>query len=326
MIHKHESRTIKTNQNMFGISNLFHPNNLYSSGIVPTKRRFLGYKMNDNKCPELLAQSSVHSGPFALPLERWSKRLEKEMAQRRECNKLVTTEEMWWNLILKGHTYVRQTKTRDAMGMDSIRDMMNLCLLLAKHNNMLLEPFQVETVRACISSSSRRILGHHIDKYKGEILTLMGLVDESFTDMEGNVAKEEMYHLFDSYAKRFVAVIAPRRNGKSKAGKLFVAVNAVCEEGARIVLIAHCLNAVLLYKQELLLLLEQIRDVAGEKFVYKVHGSATEICIEFPSPRPNAHIYFVAGGINVSCSMFLWPYLNAFHYHCFTVIFIPCNF
>lgn len=271
---------------MLGISTLFPKPDL----IIRGTRSLMSYKCSQ----DLINQP----GTFAMQLERWRKRKEKEMAKTTECNRIVTSDDMWTNLVFKGHTSVRQGKTRDAMGMDSIRQMMHLCLKLAMKNHMLLEPFQLEAIRACISSSARRILGHHLDKYKVDILQQLGLVDGSFREVEDMENKCDK--MFGVYAKRFIAVVAPRRNGKSKAGKLFVAVNAVCEEGARIVLIAHNLNAVLLYKHELVVLLEQIQEITEKELSFKVHTSSIEICLEFPSPRSNAYIYFVAGGINVS--------------------------
>lgn len=280
---------------------------------------------------ELLDLSSLHTLPFSVPLLLWKKRKAREQALLSEYNRVTTMQDMWSNLIFKGYTAMRAEKTKDQVGMESVRSMMQLCLQLAKHNAMLLEPFQLETVRACVLSSARRILGHHLDKYKHEILKEIGVIDDDFTEMVQSPENDkttqnsnvQVNSLFNGYAKRFVAVVAPRRNGKSKAGKLFVAVNAVCEEGARIVLIAHSLNAILLYKNELIILLQQIQDISHGSISYKVHSSATEISLEFSSPRPNSYIYFVAGGINVS-SIYR-PYLYAFYYDCFAFFFIPFN-
>jgi len=296
--------------NMFGTSTLFPKQDVVTRGT----RSLMG-----NKCS---VQEIVHQpGPFAMEMEKWRKRKEKEMAKTIESNRIVTSEDMWTNLVLKGHTAVTQGKTRDALGMESICQMMQLCLKLARKNNMLLEPFQLEAIRACVSSSARRILGHHIDKYKVEILLQLGLVDGSFFTEEMEDGEKKCDKMFGVYAKRFIAVVAPRRNGKSKAGKLFVAVNAVCEEGARIVLIAHTLNAVLLYKHELVVLLEQIQQIitdnkknknnessSSSSLLFKINCSTTEICLEFPSQqRRNAYIYFVSGGINVSMGQSLTP-------------------
>jgi len=280
---------------------------------------------------ELLDSSTLHTLPFSVPLLLWKKRKTREQALLSEYNRVTTMKDMWTNLIFKGYTAMRAEKTKDQLGMDSVRRMMQLCLQLAKHNAMLLEPFQLETVRACVLSSARRILGHHLDKYKHEILKEIGVIDDDFTEMVQSPENEkttqnsniQVNSLFNAYAKRFVAVVAPRRNGKSKAGKLFVAVNAVCEEGARIVLIAHSLNAILLYKNELLILLQQIEDILQGSISYKVRSSATEISLEFSSTRPNSYIYFVAGGINVS--IIYSPYLYAFNDDCFAFFFIPFN-
>jgi len=271
-------------------------------------RKLMGYDKS-NISSELLDLSSQHSLPFSLPFQLWKKRKEKENALKSEYNRVTTMQDMWTNLIYKGYTSMRTEKTKDMLGMECVCRMIQLCLQLAKYNSMLLEPFQLETVRACVSSSARRILGHHLDKYKREILKEIGVLDDDFTELETNPNiesdntthkfKDNVNTLFNVYAKRFIAVVAPRRNGKSKAGKLFVAVNAVCEEGARIVLIAHSLNAILLYKNELLILLQQIQDIS-QGTEYKVRSSATEICLEFSPPRRNSYIYFVAGGINVS--------------------------
>ena len=254
---------------------------------------------------ELINLSSFHTLPFTVPLQLWKKRKERDHALLSEYNRVTTMQDMWTNLILKGHTATRAEKSKDQLGMESVRQMMRLCLQLAKHNSILLEPFQLETVRACVLSSARRILGHHLDKYKSDMLKEIGVIDDDFTkidfsteDKKTQKSFDQINSLFNGYAKRFVAVVAPRRNGKSKAGKLFVAVNAVCEEGARIVLIAHSLNAILLYKNELIILLQQIQDISST--IYKVRSSATEICLEFSPPRQNSFIYFVAGGINVS--------------------------
>jgi len=291
---------------VFGISTLFPKPDVVTRG----SRSLLSYKCS-------MQEFHNQPGPFAMEMEKWRKRKEKEMEKTIERNRIITSDDMWTNLVFKGHAAVRQGKTRDALGMESICQMMQLCLKLARKNNMLLEPFQLEAIRACVSSSARRILGHHLDKYKVEILQQLGLVDGSFFSGEMEDGEKKCDKMFRVYAKRFIAVVAPRRNGKSKAGKFFVAVNAVCEEGARIVLIAHNLNAVLLYKHELLVLLEQIQEITTDKnnesssssfLFFRVHSSTTEICLEFPSrQRSNAYIYFVSGGINVSMGQSLTP-------------------
>lgn len=265
------------------------------------------------------------SSPFSTCLNQWRKEIMLNDLRTEEENRIITRRHMWKTFVhyQSGSisTAVESKKTKDEKQLDDILKMMKLSINLAEKNGMHLEPFQLESIRACIASASRRILKHNVHKYKHDILFELGMI-EDVGMITRNVNLEsskltELDNLFRDYSKRFIAVIAPRRNGKSKAGKLFVAVNVVCEESARIVLIAHNLNAVLLYKNELLQLLGQIQELQlDSKEQFNIRSSATEICLEFTDSRPRSYIYFVAGGINVSTTM---------HFVCYCIVVRKCG-
>jgi hypothetical protein len=169
---------------------------------------------------------------------------------------------------------------------------------LTAHNKMRLEPFQLKTIRASICSTGERLLRDNLHKYIPRILKCLGLLNNSFDAHNcGDVLYKQVMKTFNEYSKNIVTVVAPRRNGKSKAGKLFVAVNAACERGARIVLMAHRLEAILLYKSEVRSYLEQLLTLGVSSF--RVHSSTNEIRIEF-ADGSSSFIFFVSGGINVS--------------------------
>ena len=176
------------------------------------------------------------------------------------------------------------------------------CILeVTKRIGMKLEPFQLETIRACVSSRAVRLLKQDLFKYVPSMLETMGLID----NIESREQKE-MYKSFLYYCKRFIAVVAPRRNGKSKAGKLFVAANAACEDGAIIVLLAHQISAVLLYKDDILNYLQVILNSGLCHF--RIRNGLHYIKLEFDDvKRKPSFIYFVAGGQNVSITVF-FPY------------------
>lgn len=215
------------------------------------------------------------------------------------CQPFYTTNSMWQTMIKDGvdvNDAVHGDRSQEPAGMKAIRQTMYCIEKLVQYENTKLEPFQLECLRACICSSALRMLGEDLNKYIPDILQVTGIAErEGFDDAREQLDK--LNETFQYYARRFVAVVAPRRNGKSKAGKLFVAANAISEPGARIVLVAHQLNAVMLYKSEIMKHLHQMLDMGLGR--YKIHSSASEIRIEFLD-RPASHIYFVAGGINVS--------------------------
>lgn len=249
------------------------------------------------------------SSPFASYLELWRKEKKMDELRQNEENRIVTREQMWKNYIDNSNSMsfdVNKDMSKDEKYMGDIAAMMKMSILLAEKNQMHLEPFQLEAIRACIASTSKRMLKHNVYKYKQQILYELGMTENVTSNSTLVLDKERMKEintLFQDYAKRFIAVIAPRRNGKSKAGKLFVAVNAVFEQSARIVLIAHNMNAVLLYKNELLQILSQIQELSS-MYQFNIRSSGSEIILEFTDDRPNSFIYFVAGGVNVSIHFF----------------------
>ena len=248
--------------------------------------------------------------PFSSCLELWKKEKKMNELRQNEDNHIVTRAQMWKNYIDNSNLMsldVNKDISKDEKSMGDIAEMMKMSILLAEINRMHLEPFQLEAIRACIASTSKRMLKHNVYKYKQHILYELGMIENVTLNSSLALDKErvnEINTLFQDYAKRFIAVIAPRRNGKSKAGKLFVAVNAVFEESARIVLIAHNMNAVLLYKNELLQILSQIQGLSS-LYQFNIRSSGSEIILEFADDRPNSFIYFVAGGVNVSINFFL---------------------
>jgi hypothetical protein len=249
------------------------------------------------------------SSPFSAYLELWKNEKRMNEIRQNEDNRIVTRAQMWRNYIDNSNSMsldVNKDMPKDEKLMGDIAEMMKMSIHLAEKNRMHLEPFQLEAIRACIASTSRRMLKHNVYKYKQHILYELGMIENVTLNSTLALDKDrtkEINSLFQDYAKRFIAVIAPRRNGKSKAGKLFVAVNAVYEESARIVLIAHNMNAVLLYKNELLQILSQIQELSS-LYQFNIRSSGSEIILEFTDGRPNSFIYFVAGGVNVSIYIF----------------------
>ena len=247
---------------------------------------------------------SLYNNPFAKDIEHLRKRfLHGKAAANCHLNSVYTTNSKWQTIINDGVTVgnaIYGSRTDEPLGMKCIKQMMQCIEGLVQLENTKLEPFQLEAIKACICSSATRLLGEELNKHIPTILDVTGISDKEGFVANGFVTVEQqnrMLETFNNYARRFVAIIAPRRNGKSKVGKLFVAVNCVCEYGARIVLVAHQLNAVMLYKSDILKHLQTIQDNKLARF--KIHTSTNEIRLEF-TDRPSSHIYFVAGGINVS--------------------------
>lgn len=184
----------------------------------------------------------------------------------------------------------------EAPGMQAIRLMVKCITHLTQSLNIKLEPFQLETIRGCVFSRAVRLLNHDLMKYAPSILEMLGIIGNvELQTMDVNMLQK----MFLNYCKKFVAVVAPRRNGKSKSGKIFVAVNAVCEEGSVIVLLAHQINAVLLYKDDIL---RYLQILLGSGLVsFKIRNNLHSIRIEYDDIRKKSSIiYFVAGGHNVS--------------------------
>lgn len=180
-------------------------------------------------------------------------------------------------------------------GLVAIKSMVTGLHVLTGELQMKLEPFQLEAFRAAVCSRAMRLLKEELYKYAGDVLQSLGVIGT--VEMQ-TLGQTQIVDIFNRWGKRFVGVVAPRRNGKSKAGKIFVAVNAVAEEGARIVLIAHQINAVLLYKDDILQYLEVLRSATGS---FSIKCNSNVIKLEFRDrKRANSTIYFVAGGLNVS--------------------------
>ena len=187
-------------------------------------------------------------------------------------------------------------------GMKVVRQMMEASMTLCERNGMVLEPFQMECLRSLICSSGERLLGDELFLYVPDILGVCGLHQDSEMPT-GRVSANALHKIFLSYSKQIVAVVAPRRNGKSKIGKLFVAANAIAEHGSRIVLSAHRVDAILLYKEEILKYLQQLMPL----FHYKIFVSENEIRLRHQDDK-QSFIYFVPGGKDVSISLFFWNY------------------
>ena len=255
---------------------------------------------------------SAYCNPFAKDILRLRNRLRRQRALSQESAMLYTTDNMWDTIIDRG-TDVGETlhgnSREEPAGLECLRRTFHCIEELVRCEGTKLEPFQLEVVRACICSRAVRLLGEDLGKYVGTVLQIVGLSDVG-TD-ETYWSETALLEKFRRYCRRFVAVVAPRRNGKSKAGKLFVAANAVCEPAARIVLLAHQLNAVMLYKSDVLRHLHQILDLGLASF--KIHAASNEIRIEFHD-RPSSHVYFVAGGINVSIRSLQYDPYPLHHY------------
>ena len=268
------------------------------------RRRISDYRLTDKWgtfSPSCQERPSSKGNPFARDLFQLRDHFLRH-CRLDQFQSVYTTGDMWQTMISKGvdvSNAIHKGNSEEPAGMKAIRQTMCCIERLVQHENTKLEPFQLETLRACICSSAVRLLGEDLNKHIPSILEVTGISEREGFETSGKSCEqhEEINDMFQFYARRFVAVIAPRRNGKSKAGKLFVAANAISEPGARIVLVAHQLNAVMLYKSEILKHLHQMLDMGLA--IYKVHTTANEIRIEF-FDRPPSHIYFVAGGINVS--------------------------
>lgn len=226
----------------------------------------------------------------------------QDVINQKSRNRVFDSKEFWQSLLCKGvaaSVNMNGYHPEDVSGMQVIRNMMKCVTALTEHNQMRLEPFQLKAIRAGICSSGERLLGKDLYKYIPNILHTLGLSSVATMDTTScsELARKEMMQTFHRFCKPIVTVIAPRRNGKSKAGKLFVAANVVSERGARIVLMAHRLEAILLYKSEVKAYLEQILMLGVGQF--EIHSSLNEIRIDFPD-RTSSFIFFVSGGVNVS--------------------------
>lgn len=246
-------------------------------------------------------RASAFLNPFARDIDRLRSRLRRADALSSQAASMYTTDNMWDTIVHRG-THVAEAihgaPAGEPAGLACIRHIFHCVHELLRIEGTNLEPFQLEAIRACICSRAVRLLGEDLGKHVGSICEILGLSAANGFDPE---AERRDMAKFRRYCRRFVAVVAPRRNGKSKAGKLFVAANAACEPGARIVLLAHQLKAAMLYKDDVLRHLHQLLD--GHLACFKIHTAANEIRIEFRDRAPS-HVYFVAGGINVSISRY----------------------
>lgn len=246
---------------------------------------------------------SAYRNPFVHAIRKWQR---NEKKREYDCNSdfhMVCDELEVCRTKGKNawHSMYDTANLLEAKGMRTIRLMMKSVRIITEKLKMRLEPFQLETIRACICSRAVRLLNQELFKYVPSIMEAIGAIGS--IDLETKT-EGEIHSLFDSYCKRFVVVVAPRRNGKSKASKLFVAVNAVCEEGSVIVLLAHQINAVLLYKDDILSYLQTLLDSGVVSF--KIRNGLHSIKVEFKDERKkSSFIYFVAGGHNVSTASFL---------------------
>ena len=252
---------------------------------------------------------SAHRNPFVSAIRKWqSNEAKKEYdfngGFHMVCDELEvcrTKGKKAW------HSMYDTGNLMEAKGMKTIRLMMKGVLIITEKLKMRLEPFQLETIRACICSRAVRLLNQELFKYVPSIMRALGLIGS--IDLETKT-ETEIHSLFESYSKRFVVVVAPRRNGKSKSSKLFVAVNAVCEEGSVIVLLAHQINAVLLYKDDILSYLQTLLD--SRLVSFKIRNGLHTIKVEFNDERKkSSFIYFVAGGHNVSMDCFLFLFFQS---------------
>ncbi len=252
---------------------------------------------------------SLYNNMYACNVAAVRQRHEHDEDRRRRSSQVILSGQYWDKLLSKGVHAFRGTyriENEECRGMTVIRNMMKFIVSLVRINRMKLEPFQLKALRVNICSSAERLLGEDLHKYIPKILQVIGLLANGSHNSDvttcSDASRGHMMKLFRNYSKRIIAVVAPRRNGKSKVGKLFVSVNAACEEGARIVLLAHRLEAIMLYKTEILDLLNQLQEVGQVRF--SVHTAKNEIRIDFPASKRSSFIYFVPGGVQNVC-MFL---------------------
>jgi hypothetical protein len=232
-------------------------------------------------------------------------KIQTEHLQYNNQNRVYNAEDFWRTLVAQGvdaSNAMFSNQVDQHPGLKVIEDMMTCVNHLTSHNGMRLEPFQLKAIRASICSSGERLLGDDLHRYVPQILKCVGLIQgggvSSFDPQNCSESLfKQVMQTFHDYSKSIVTVVAPRRNGKSKAGKLFVAANAACERGARIVLMAHRLEAILLYKSEVRSYLEQILHLGLCDF--RIHSSTNEIRVEFPD-KSSSFVFFVSGGVNVS--------------------------
>ena len=244
---------------------------------------------------------SAFANPFVKSIDKFVLlRKAREMGKMQEFH--LATEELEiartkgkraWSSMFGESQSQKQQQQQESDGMTTIRMMMESIMLVTDELHMKLEPFQLDIIRACICSRAVKLLGQDLFKYVPNILEAIGLAGPVELD---TMRKTELDELFLNYCKRFIAVVAPRRNGKSKSGKLFVAANAMCEEGAVIVMLAHQVNAILLYKDDILNYLQ----ILSAKKEFRIKSSPCSIRLDFKQGRRSSFIYFVAGGDNVS--------------------------
>ena len=232
----------------------------------------------------------------------------KRQIDEEERNKISTTDSILHQLLYEGKevTNAKNVQLCEHTGMTIIRDMMKCVKTITALNNITLEPFQLEAIRSLICSSGERLLGKDLCKYIPEILETCGIRDDVTKGgmmTHGENLSQILFMTFSSYSKKIVAVVAPRRNGKSKVSKIYVTANAICERGARIVLSAHRVDAVLLYKNEIMTYLKEL--LQSQSYKFKIHSSENEVRLEFPDNTESA-IYFVPGGKDVSISFFFF--------------------
>ena len=223
----------------------------------------------------------------------------KDEIQEKENSKIHTTHDIIQKFIEDGPE-ISEDVNNENLGMNIIHKLMKCVKNITEINKITLEPFQLETIRTLICSSGERLLGQDLCKYIPQILEACGIYENTTKGdfiTHGKSFSRILQKNFDTYNKKIIAVIAPRRNGKSKAGKIFVTADAVCEEGARIVLSAHRIEAILLYKAEILMYLKQLLSTGH--YFFKIHSSEHEIKLEFPNSNESS-IHFVPGGKDVS--------------------------
>ncbi len=273
----------------------------YWSSAPGIKKLSTGFQINEGN----ETMPSLHQNVYGHNISFLNKRKAQEADELERQKQVVYSRDIWHSLIDGGvvaSQMLLSKKREQPLGLQIMTDMMKFLLALVEFNKMKLEPFQLKAIRSNICSSGERLLGEELYKYVPNILKSLGLVKGCASSCDPALCSEITYHhmlkTFEEHNKRITAVIAPRRNGKSKAGKLFVTVNAVCERGARIVLLAHKIDASLLYKSEVMNHLHQMLDMKLAEFT--IHTASNQIRLDFPDDSRSSFIYFVSGGINVS--------------------------
>ena len=305
------------------LNNLFDQFDETSEGNIYQQRRLEDYWENHKfKCMTQLKKDS--SGNYIRPslfnnvygsnIKHVQKIIKQQELEEEEGNKISTSDNLLRELIEEGQQFsmAKNVPLQEHGGMKVIRDMMKCVKLITTLNNITLEPFQLEAIRSLICSSGERLLGKDLCKYIPQILETCGIYEDSTKGdiiTHGKYFSQILNKNFNTYSKKIIAVVAPRRNGKSKVSKIFVTANAICEKGARIVLSAHRVEAILLYKNEILSYLKELLQM--REYVFKIHSSEHLVRIEYPD-HTESSIYFVPGGKDVSnsCPILVFLLLN----------------